>query len=36
MINNKDPMRLSDYCFDVCELLKTTIRGKSVMISVNL
>ena len=30
MIDNKDAMQLSEYCFDVCDVLKITIRGKGV------
>ena len=30
MIDNKDAMQLSEYCFDVCNVLNTTIRGKAV------
>ena len=30
MIDNKDYLELSEYCFNVCEVLKTSIQGKSV------
>lgn len=30
MIDNRDSVELSDYCFNVCEVLKTAIQGKSV------
>lgn len=29
MIGNKDSVQLSEYCFNVCELLKTAIEGKN-------
>ena len=30
MINNKDFVQLSEYFFDVCEMLKTAIQGKNI------
>ena len=29
MVDNNDPVQLSEYCFDVCEMLKTVIQGKN-------
>jgi len=29
MINDKDSVELSEYCFNVCEALKTVIRGRN-------
>ena len=29
-IDDKDSAQLSDYCFNVCEVLKTTVPGKDV------
>lgn len=29
-IGNKDSVQLSEYCFDVCVALETSIKGKSV------
>ena len=28
MIDNEDHVYLSEYCFDVCDVLETVIRGK--------
>ena len=28
MIDNEDYLQLSEYCFNVCEVLKTVIQGK--------
>jgi len=30
MIDNKDFVQLSEYFFDVCEMLKTAIQGKNM------
>ena len=30
MIKNKDSVELSEYCFNMCEVLKTVIYGKNV------
>ena len=30
MIDNKDYLELSEYCFNICEVLKTAIQGKNV------
>ena len=30
MIDDKDSVQLSEYCFDVCRELKTVIRGRNV------
>ena len=42
MIDNEDHVYLSEYCFDVCDLLETVIQGKdtddlheSVRVAVN-
>ena len=29
MIDDKDYLQLSEYCFNVCEVLKTAIQGKT-------
>lgn len=29
MIDNEDSVQLSEYCFDVCDVLNTAMRGKS-------
>jgi len=29
MIDNEDGVQLSENCFDVCDVLKTAIRGRS-------
>jgi hypothetical protein len=29
MIDNKDSVQLSEYCFNVCETLKTAIQGRN-------
>ena len=29
MVANEDSVQLSDYCFDVCEVLKAAIQGRS-------
>lgn len=29
MIDDKDSMQLSEYCFNVCEVLKTVVQGRS-------
>ena len=29
MIDDKDPVQLSEYCLNVCEVLKTNIRARS-------
>ena len=29
MIDDEDSVQLSEYCFDVCEALKTVIQGKN-------
>jgi hypothetical protein len=29
MINDKDSLRLSEYCFGACEVLETTIQGEN-------
>jgi len=28
MVDDKDSVQLSEYCFNVCEVLKTTIQGR--------
>lgn len=30
MVGNNDSVQLSEYCFNVCEALKTAIQGKGV------
>ena len=30
MIDNKDFVQLSEYCFNICEALKISIQGKNV------
>ena len=29
MVDDKDSVQLSEYCFNVCEVLKTTIQGRN-------
>jgi len=29
MVDNKDAVQLSEYCFNVCEVVKTAIQGKN-------
>ena len=29
MAGDKDSMQLSEYCFNVCEVLKTVVQGRS-------
>ena len=29
MIDDKDSVQLSEYCFNVCEVLKTAIQGRN-------
>jgi hypothetical protein len=29
MIGNKDSLQLSEYCFSLCEALKTAVQGKN-------
>ena len=30
MVDDHDSAQLSDYCFNVCEVLKTTVQGRGV------
>jgi len=30
MADNKDAVRLAEYCFNVCEVVKTTVEGRDV------
>jgi len=30
MIDDRDSVQLSEYCFDVCEVLKTAVQGRNV------